>query len=174
MIFTISKLTGHAGSRFGWAIIKDETVYEKMLTYLSMNTMGVSREAQLRALKLLDVVVEGDGKQIFQFAYSTMRDRWTRLKQIISKSKRFSLQKLSSEYCTFFKRQRDASPAYAWVKCEREEDKNCYEILEAAGINGREGRVYSADNRYVRLSLIRSQDDFEILINKLTNLVAKG
>ncbi|XP_047157127.1 tryptophan aminotransferase-related protein 4-like [Vigna umbellata] len=174
MIFTISKLTGHAGSRFGWAIIKDEAVYEKMLTYLDMNTMGVSREAQLRALKLFDVVLEGDdGKEIFKFAYSTMRHRWTKLKETISKSKRFSLQKLSSQYCTFFKRERDLSPAYAWLKCEREEDKNCYEILEAAGISGREGSLYSADNHYVRLSLIRSKDDFDILINKLNTLVAK-
>jgi len=59
------------------------------------------------------------------------------------------------------------------LKCEREEDKNCYEILEAAGINGRAGSVYSADNHYVRLSLIRSKDDFDILINKLKTLVAK-
>jgi len=59
------------------------------------------------------------------------------------------------------------------LKCEREEDKNCYEILEAAGINGRTGSLYSDDDHYVRLSLIRSQDDFDILINKLKTLVAK-
>ncbi|XP_027359298.1 tryptophan aminotransferase-related protein 4-like [Abrus precatorius] len=173
MVFTISKLTGHAGSRFGWAIIKNETVYQKMLTYLDLNTMGISREAQLRALKLLDVVIEGDGREIFQFAYRTMSDRWRRLKQILSKSKRFSLQKLSPQYCTYFKRTRDLSPAYAWLKCERQEDKNCYEILKAADIIGRQGSIYSADNNYVRLSLIKSQDDFEILIKKLKDLVAK-
>ncbi|KAG4939507.1 hypothetical protein JHK86_045648 [Glycine max] len=171
MLFTISKLTGHAGSRFGWAIIKDEAVYQTMLTYLQLNTFGVSRDAQLRALKLLDVVLEGDGKELFQFAYSTLKDRWRRLKQIISESKRFSLQNLSPQYCTFFKRVKDPSPAYAWLKCERQQDKNCYEILEAAGIIGRQGSDYSADNRYLRLSLIRSEDDFEILINKLKNLV---
>ena len=81
-----------------------------MLIYLQLNTIGVSRDVQLRALKLLDVIVEGDGKEIFQFAYSTMRDRWIRLKQVISESKRFSLQKLSPQYCTFFKRVRDPSP----------------------------------------------------------------
>ncbi|KAF7820321.1 tryptophan aminotransferase-related protein 4-like [Senna tora] len=119
LIFTISKLTGHAGTRFGWAIIKDEGVYQRMSSYLNLNTIGVSREAQLRALKLLDVVLE----------------------------------------------------AYAWVKCEREEDGNCYEILKAAKIEGREGSLYSAEDRYVRLSLIKTQDDFDILINYLTKLV---
>ncbi|MED6197009.1 hypothetical protein PIB30_052750 [Stylosanthes scabra] len=174
MLFSLSKFTGHAGTRFGWGIIKDKEVYEKMLTYLDLSTMGISRDSQLRALKLLNVVLEGDGKQIFQFAYSTMRNRWTRLNQIISKSKRFSLQKLSPQYCTFFKRVRALSPAYAWLKCEREEDKNCSKILEGGGINGRGGSMYGADDRYVRLSLIRSQDDFDILVNKFTLLVAKG
>ncbi|RDX93244.1 Tryptophan aminotransferase-related protein 4, partial [Mucuna pruriens] len=185
MLFTISKLTGHAGSRFGWAIIKDEAIYQKMLTYLELNTVGVSRDTQLRALKLLDVVLEEvDGREtIFQFAYTIMKDRWARLKQIISKSKHFSLQKHSSHYCTFFKRVRDPSPvkyfgfdfltAHAWLKCEREQDMNCNEILDAAGINGYQGSVFGADNRYVRLSITGSQDDFEILINKLRNLVAK-
>ncbi|KAF7820322.1 tryptophan aminotransferase-related protein 4-like [Senna tora] len=171
MIFTISKLTGHAGTRFGWAIIKDKGVYERMSSYLSLNTMGVSRDAQLRALKLLGVVLEGDGTQLFKFAYSTMKNRWTKLKEIFSNSKRFSLQKLSPEYCTFFKTSRDPTPAYAWVKCEREEDRNCYEILKAAKIEGREGSLYSAEDRYVRLSLIKTQDDFDILINYLTKLV---
>jgi len=77
--------------------------------------MGVSREAQLRALKLLNVVLEEDDeKDIFKFAYSTMRNRWIKLKETISESKRFSLQKLSPQYCTFFKRERDPSPG----KCQ--------------------------------------------------------
>ncbi|KAL5173309.1 Tryptophan aminotransferase-related protein 4 [Glycine soja] len=77
-----------------WTIIKDEAVYQKMMIYLRLSTIGISRDVQLRVLKLLDVATEGDGKEIFQFTYSTMRDRWIRLKQIIYKSKQFSLQKL--------------------------------------------------------------------------------
>ncbi|XP_028798211.1 tryptophan aminotransferase-related protein 4-like [Neltuma alba] len=175
MIFTISKLTGHAGSRFGWALVKDEAVYQKMLTYLNLNTMGVSRESQLRALKLLDVLLEeGDGRKIFKFGYSTMKNRWIKLRQILSKSRRFSLQKLTPNHCSFFKRMREPTPAYAWLKCEREEDKDCYAVLKAAKIDGRSGSIYSANGSYVRLSLIRSQDDFDILINHLQNLLAKS
>ncbi|KAK4280139.1 hypothetical protein QN277_011802 [Acacia crassicarpa] len=172
MIFTISKLTGHAGTRFGWALVKDESVYEKMLTYLELNTMGVSRDSQLRALKILDVVLEeGDGTEIFKFGYSTMKNRWMRLKHTLSKSNRFSLQKLTPQYCSFYKRVRELTPAYAWLKCEREEDKDCYEVLKAAKIEGRRGSVYSASDRYVRLSLIRRRDDFNILINHIQQLV---
>ncbi|KAG5100206.1 hypothetical protein JHK82_045258 [Glycine max] len=59
------------------------------------------------------------------------------------------------------------------LKCERQQDMNCYETLKAARMIGREGSIFSADERYVRLSIIKSKDDFEILTNKLRSLVAK-
>lgn len=63
--------------------------------------------------------------------------------------------------------------AYAWLKCEREEDKDCYEVLKAANITGRRGSNFAADNRFVRLSLIRSQDDFDLLIERLNKLISE-
>lgn len=33
MIFTISKLTGHAGSRFGWALVKDDSLPKNVAIY---------------------------------------------------------------------------------------------------------------------------------------------
>ncbi|KAI5312546.1 hypothetical protein L3X38_041719 [Prunus dulcis] len=173
MLFSLSKLTGHAGSRFGWAVIKNESVYQKMTEYMSSSSMGVSRDAQLRALKLINVVLETRGKQIFEFGFHTMRNRWESLSKILSLSNRFSLQKLGPRYCTYFQKIRGPSPAYAWVKCEREEDTDCYEVLKAANITGRSGSQFSAPDRYVRLSLIRSQDDFDILIQRLTQLVSE-
>ncbi|KAL3504585.1 hypothetical protein ACH5RR_034426 [Cinchona calisaya] len=173
MIFTISKLTGHAGSRFGWAIIKDEDVYERMVTYMDRAEIGISRDAQLRALKLLKVMLKDDGREIFDFGYKRMRDRWKRLNQIISLSKRFSLQEISPQYCNFLNKIRDPSPAYAWLKCEREEDTDCTAVLRAANIIGLEASVFNADSHYVRLSLLRSQDDFELLLYRLNELVTK-
>ncbi|KAK6940068.1 Alliinase, EGF-like domain [Dillenia turbinata] len=173
MIFTMSKLTGHAGSRFGWALIKDEGVYEKMYRFLELNSMGVSRDTQLRALKLLQLVLDGDGKELHEFGYETMRKRWEQLKITFSVSTHFSLQQTAPQYCTFFQKAREASPAYAWVTCEREEDKDCYAVLKAKGIKGRSGARFHADKRHVRLSLIKSQDDFNILIQKLENFISE-
>ncbi|KAA8537959.1 hypothetical protein F0562_027461 [Nyssa sinensis] len=173
MIFTISKLTGHAGSRFGWALIKDEAVYQTMLTYMTMSEMGVSRDTQLRALKLLKVVLEGEGREIFDFAYETMRKRWEKLSQTLAMSKRFSIQEILPQYCTFFQKVRGPSPAYAWLKCEREEDRDCSAVLQAANIIGREGSMFTAGNRYVRLSLIKSQDDFNLLLQRINKLVSE-
>ncbi|XP_062024219.1 tryptophan aminotransferase-related protein 4-like [Rosa rugosa] len=174
MVFSISKLTGHAGTRLGWAVIKDEAVYQRMLNHTVISNLGISRDTQLRAFKLLNVVVEGGGKEIFEFGYTTMRKRWETLSNALSVSNRFSLQKVEPLYCTFFKKIRRPSPAYAWVKCEREEDKDCYTVLqEEANVYGRRGSVFGAEDRYVRLALIRSQDDFDILLHRLNELVSK-
>ncbi|CAL5348640.1 unnamed protein product [Camellia sinensis] len=175
MIFTISKLTGHAGSRFGWAVVKDEGVYQRMMMYMSLSEMGVSRDTQLRALKLLKVVVqEGNGKEIFDFAYKTMRNRWGKLRQVISMSKRFSIEEIPPQFCIFSQKVRGPnSRAYAWVKCERKEDKDCTAVFRAANIIGREGSRFAARDRHVRLSLLKSQDDFDQLIHRLSNLISE-
>ncbi|XP_031132098.1 tryptophan aminotransferase-related protein 4-like [Ipomoea triloba] len=171
-IFTISKLTGHAGSRFGWAIVKDKSVYENMVAYIRTAELGISKETQLRALSLLKTVVQGDGRGIFNFSYEKMKNRWERLSQIISQSRRFTLQEISPNYCNFFEKIRGPSPAYAWVKCLREEETDCGAVLEAAKIIGRAGSMFSAEDRYVRLSLLKRDDDFEQLLARLRELVA--
>ncbi|KAL4311882.1 hypothetical protein GQ457_01G012760 [Hibiscus cannabinus] len=171
MVFTLSKLTGHAGSRFGWAVVKDESVFNRMISHMQINSMGVSRDTQLRAFKLLKAIQE-EGTGIFDFAYRTMKTRWERLSATLSLSNRFSLQRFNPQYCSFYNEIRGFSPAYAWVKCEREEDKDCYAVLKAANIIGRPGNVFGSEDRYVRLSLVRNQDDFDILIHRLQKLVS--
>ncbi|XP_023645929.1 tryptophan aminotransferase-related protein 3 isoform X2 [Capsella rubella] len=172
-LFSLSKTTGHAGSRFGWALVKDEAVYKKMNTYISLSTMGVSRDTQLHALQLLKVVIGDRGDEIFHFGYRTMKKRWEKLNKIMSMSTRFSLETIKPEYCNYFKKVRDFTPSYAWVKCERLEDTNCYEIFKAAKITGRGGEAFGSGRRFVRLSLIRSQDDFDQLIAMLKKFVSK-
>ncbi|KAM3270674.1 hypothetical protein P3S67_028876 [Capsicum chacoense] len=173
MLFTLSKLTGHAGSRFGWAIVKDKAVYDKMVEYIDLNTYGVPRETQLRALKLLNVVVRGDKKEMFRFAHTVMRSRWEKLTEILSTSKRFSMEQLPSQHCAFSKQVRPPSPAFAWLKCEADEDKDCFNVLRAANIIGRKGAVFGVENRYVRLSIVNSRDDFDLLQQRLQDLVSK-
>ncbi|KAL0907764.1 hypothetical protein M5K25_022199 [Dendrobium thyrsiflorum] len=174
MLFTVSKISGHAGSRFGWALVKDRKVYKKMVQYLLLNTFGVSRDTQLRILKLLKVILAEVGREgdIFKFSYETLNKRWAKLSNVISSSSRFSLQKLSPLYCTYFHKIRDPSPAYAWVKCERLEETDCEAVLREAGIISRAGEAFEAESRYTRLSLIKTKDDFDQLLSKIESLVS--
>ncbi|KAJ0873800.1 putative alliinase, pyridoxal phosphate-dependent transferase, major domain-containing protein [Helianthus annuus] len=172
MIFSLSKLTGHAGTRFGWAIIKDKVLYDKVLNYIYLANAGISKDTQLRVLKVLKVAMKADGKPFFEFAYNQMSDRWNRLTSVFSKSTRFSIQPRHPLHCNFFHQTRQPSPAYAWVRCERQEDNDCAAVLKAGKIIGQSGSTFSAKDRYARLSLIKSQDDFELLMQRLTELVS--
>lgn len=64
--------------------------------------------------------------------------------------------------------------AYAWLKCENEEDVHCEEVLTKGGIISRGGMVFEASTRYTRLSLLKTDDHFEMLLQKLKPLVASS
>ncbi|ONK76584.1 uncharacterized protein A4U43_C03F29830, partial [Asparagus officinalis] len=65
----------------------------------------------------------------------------------------------------------EPSPAYGWLKCEMEEDKDCEAVLRREGIITRGGANFGADSRYTRLSLIKTQDDFELLMRKMEAII---
>lgn len=144
-----------------------------MVQYVDMSQMSISTDTQLRALKLLKAITKDDasGKEFFEFGYNIMRDRWDSVNKIISMSKRFSSQEISPQYCTYFKRVIEPSPAYVWLKCEREEDSNCNDVLRAAKIIARPGTRFDVEDRFARLTSLKGQDDFDMLLYRLKQLV---
>uniref|UniRef100_M8BN45 Putative Alliin lyase n=1 Tax=Aegilops tauschii TaxID=37682 RepID=M8BN45_AEGTA len=173
MLFTTSKLSGHASSRFGWALIRDEKVAKRVNDYMMQNTMGASRDTQLRMLSIFKAILANlHGKEdIFAFGHDVMRAKWRKLSAVVSRSRRISLQNIPPQYCTYFDKIREPSPAYAWVKCEREEDSDCSDVLLKAKIITRSGVWNDASSRYTRISLIKSQDDFDLLLERITEFV---
>lgn len=95
---------------FRWAVIKDKNIYEKFLQYIHLADFGISKDTQLRVLKLLKVAIERDGKPFFEFAYNKMRERCERLASVFPKSTRFSIQKRHPLQCNFFNKTRLPSP----------------------------------------------------------------
>lgn len=67
----------------------------------------------------------------------------------------------------------DSHAAYGWLKCEREEDHHCDYVLWNEGIYSHGGMAFAADTRYTRLSLIKTQDDFELLMKKMEAVISK-
>nr|AZG03002.1 alliinase [Allium sativum] len=177
MLFALSKYSGHSGSRFGWAFVRDKAVYDKLTTYMATNSEGVSRETQLRTLKIIKEIVlqinqhKGTVGDFNEYGYTTLRNRWIKLTNLVAQSNRFSLQKLSPEYCNYFKRVRDPSPTYGWLKCEWKQDTDCSAVLQNGNILTQSGVRFEASSRYARLSLIKTQDDFNQLMERLSILV---
>lgn len=63
--------------------------------------------------------------------------------------------------------------AYAWLRCEREEDRDCNAVLRSAGIIGTSGSKFGVDLRFVQLSLLKSKYDFHWLLQRITTFVAE-
>ncbi|ONH90219.1 hypothetical protein PRUPE_8G041400 [Prunus persica] len=116
-----------------------------MSEYIELSSLGVSREAQLRASKLLNVVLETGGKEIFEFGYNKLKYRWEKLSNTLA-----LYNVLNHSYSK-------VGRGYVWLKCEREEDKDCYAVpQDEANVYGTRGSLFGADDRHVRLTLLRS------------------
>jgi hypothetical protein len=68
----------------------------------------------------------------------------------------------------------ESGTGYAWVYCEHDEDMDCSEVMLSANITGRAGIFFGSSNRYMRLTLIRRQTNFENLAAHLSVLVSQG
>lgn len=111
MLFTMSKTTGHAGIRIGWALVQDDEVARKMTKFIEMNTIGVSKDSQMRAARILSVVtnshdtpslVQGVEEPFFHYARRTMTQRWNRLREVVQRSNgAFTLTGFPSQHCNF-------------------------------------------------------------------------
>ncbi|KAK3123291.1 hypothetical protein QOZ80_8AG0628060 [Eleusine coracana subsp. coracana] len=175
MLFT-AKLSGHAGSRFEWALIWDKNIAERANNYVQESTMGTPRDGHLRMLVIMKAVLANlhGEEDIFAFGHDVMSSRWRRLSRlsaVVSRSRRISLQEIPPQYCTYFKRTTEPSPAYVWVKCEREEDEDCHKVLLEAKIITRSGVWCGAGRRYTRASLLKMDDYFDMLLERITDLV---
>lgn len=93
--------------------MKDKDVAIKMTKYIEINSIGVSRESQHRAAKILGIVSDSTqciGANFFQYGKTFMAKRWRKFQEVISRSKVFSLPKYMKEYCQFNSEYTEAHP----------------------------------------------------------------
>ncbi|KAK9278067.1 hypothetical protein L1049_027625 [Liquidambar formosana] len=174
MLFTLSKSTGHAGTRIGWALVKDQEVARKMVKFMELNTIGVSKESQLRAAKILEVVsdsredVDYPGKSVFfEFSHRMMAERWRKLRAAVKQSGIFSLPDFPPGLCSFLGRVFTNQPAFAWVKCEGETE-DCEAFLRGHNILARGGKHFGDSPKYVRVSMLDRDENFDHLVQRLS------
>ncbi|XP_022734032.1 L-tryptophan--pyruvate aminotransferase 1-like [Durio zibethinus] len=175
MLFTFSKATGHAGSRIGWAIVKDKEIATKMVKFIELNSIGVSKESQLRAAKILGVISNdclnsGPIKEenFFEYGQRLMSERWEKLREVVKRNGVFSLPKYSPDYCNFSGEYTDYSPAFAWLKSK--EGLNCDNLLREHKIVTRGGTNFGVGSKYTRISMLSSDDEFNLLLERLSTI----
>ena len=96
-----------SSTSFRWALVKDEEVAKKMVKYVELNTIGVSKDSQLRAAKVLQVATDGykyptsEEGSLFDFAANVMEERWKLLRAAVRQSGLFTLPEFSPGLCRF-------------------------------------------------------------------------
>ncbi|KAI4329548.1 hypothetical protein MLD38_027924 [Melastoma candidum] len=176
-LFTVSKTTGHAGSRIGWALVKDPLIAKKMVKYIEVSTIGVSKDSQVRAAKVLKVVsdgCEGAGGSdkvecLFRYSHSQMTRRWMQLREAVKESGVFSLPEFSPRHCNFLEQSFGSLPAFAWLKCE-DGIEDCESFLRRFKIVTRGGRHFGVGPSYVRVSMLDRDRTFNLFVRRLSKI----
>ena len=165
-LFTLSKLTGHASSRVGWAWTKNATLAQSLRGFCSVNG-GMSRESNLRASEIL-ASERRRGYPVLGWAGRLMRARWDALEDGLRGSACLALQSRGEE-------ARDAwsgdvhkpAPPYAWVECKGRMAEDCYGALLEGGVKGRPGPQYGGGKEHARVELLMSDANFQTMLPKL-------
>lgn len=80
----------------------------KMIKFMEVTSIGVSREAQFRASKIVGAICDGYesfGPEVpenfFEYSKRLMIERWGKLTEVMKQNEIFSLPKFPTEYCLF-------------------------------------------------------------------------
>ncbi|KAF1867516.1 hypothetical protein Lal_00049945 [Lupinus albus] len=175
-LFTLSKSTGHAGLRIGWALVKDQEVAKRMTKFIELNTIGVSKDSQLRAAKVLKVVSDSteeentqEGESFFKYSYEVMEQRWKQLRAAVEANGLFTFANFPTGFCTFFNKKTQHLPAFVWMKCEKDIE-DCQSLLLQHKIRSRGGKHFGVSQRYVRVSLLDTDENFNLFIDRLSSM----
>ena len=80
MVFSLSKATGHASTRIGWAILEDKQLATALELYIEHSTSGLSIDSQIAAEEILksqlncDFSVFEDGRKTLQDRHNLIQD----------------------------------------------------------------------------------------------------
>ncbi|WVZ96720.1 hypothetical protein U9M48_042321 [Paspalum notatum var. saurae] len=177
MLFTVSKCTGHAGTRLGWALVKDKEVAQKMIKFIELNTIGVSKDSQLRAAKIIKAVCDGyelssygDASRLFHFARHKMAARWNRLRLAVEASGIFTLPDELPGHCSFSNDTIISNPPFAWLRYKKDDVEDLEGFLREQKIITRGGTRFGVDGKVVRVSMVDTDEAFDVFVNRLVSL----
>jgi len=154
MFFSLTKLSGHAATRFGWAIVKNATLASQISNFISRNNMGPSVDIKWRALNIIKAVA---GTNYLDTVGNMMKERWTRINAWFASQSRFQL--LSTP-----------NTAYIYALCLRPEDANCTTVFTGIGIDGYPGTRFGDTRSVYRINLTLHSYAFNLLMQKLYRL----
>jgi L-tryptophan--pyruvate aminotransferase len=159
MIFSLSKLSGHAATRFGWALVKDDKVAKLMATFIARIMIHTSIDAQFRALRIIQHIAEHH-QVFFDYIRSRLQTRWKRLLDVFHEKdphqERYAVESVPGLF-------------YVWLHCKQYTKQNCYELLKKNNIMAWQGEDFGIPQvgKYVRMEMVLRDSTFELLLKRL-------
>lgn len=154
LLFSLSKLTGHGGLRFGWAWIKDQQIAKDMREYIRHDTIGVSRRVLRHAHHLLDLLLRDEGSLLHKqerYIKKIIQDRSMQIQDLLNQIGWSVYQENKSPWC------------YVWLR-DPQQDIRTY--LSTHGVLTYPGEKMGKPG-YLRLNLLLSKEDFNRLLKVL-------
>lgn len=146
MIFGLSKATGHASTRIGWALVSQPEIAQAMEEYIEFTTSGVSIEAQEHAYNIINHC-RTSLYSPFLFGAAEMHSRWKQIHNI--------RDKISFEI-------KSNNGMFLWAKLKDRED-----FFEKRAIYYTTGEACGSDEFHARLNIGCDKSQFETLLDRL-------
>lgn len=150
-IFTLSKMTGHCGIRFGWAIVEDINVAKSLSEYMEYESGGMGYDTQIKANAIIESLLQEESWQ----------DELAAVQSILIERKQILKQLCGQNEWSYI-----PSPGmFAWVTT----NKNAVEDFKNIGILGTCGTKCGGKINQIRLNLAIDESNWK----KITKLVYK-
>lgn len=176
-LFSFSKITGHGGSRLGWALVDDYNIANLMSSFIRAIQVHISIDTQLRAYRVFNYLLadaptgvakssggaSGGVKNadlFFSWVHDKLAERWVTVEGIFNAS-------------TSGKFVQQATPGgfYAWINCLDTSKLSCEKQFEVEGIAPTPGSNFGGDDSYVRMELVTADAVWDVLVQRLKNLI---
>lgn len=104
--------------------MKDKDVAKRMIKFLELNTIGASKDSQLRAAKILKAISDGydipisgnKQRKFFEFGRQVLSVRWLKLREAVKSSGNFSLPEFKPALCKFTGETAETYPGILFLR----------------------------------------------------------
>lgn len=103
-----------------WALVKNPEIAMKMVKFIELNTIGVSKDSQLRTARMLSVISDSceqagstsdnRSESFYGFGHRLMTERWCRIRQAVKHGGMFTLPDFPTAYCNFLNQPTETRP----------------------------------------------------------------
>lgn len=148
-LFTLSKMTGHCGVRFGWAIVDDEDTERKINEYVEFESGGLGYDTQIKTKAIVENLLDRDEWQkIFLEIGQKLNNRKKQLHFAANKNNWF---------------YEETAGMFAWITTQ----KNAVEEFKKIGILGACGTTCGGTTQQIRLNLAVTDAVWEKIMSLL-------